>query len=41
MRAGQQGAEPGGEDTQRFAHFVRAETGKWGKVVRDIGIVIE
>lgn len=37
----QQGAEPGGEASARFERFVRAETAKWGKVVRDTGIVIE
>lgn len=35
------GAEVGGSRPEEFAVFVRAETAKWGKVVRDAGIRLE
>lgn len=37
----QQGAEPGGEPTEKFVAFVKAETEKWGNVVRQNRIVID
>lgn len=37
----QQGAEPGGEASDTYAAFVKAEVGKWGKVVRDNNITLE
>jgi tripartite-type tricarboxylate transporter receptor subunit TctC len=37
----QQGAEPGGEASETFAAFVKAEVEKWGKVVRDNNITLE
>jgi len=37
----QQGAEPGGEPSETFATFVKAEVEKWGKVVRDNNITLE
>lgn len=37
----QQGAELGGEASDKYAAFVNAEVGKWGKVVRDNNIVLE
>lgn len=37
----QQGAEPGGEASDKYATFVKAEIGKWGKVVRDNNITLE
>jgi len=36
-----QGAEPGGEPTEAFAKFVRAETEKWGKLARDAKVTID
>lgn len=36
-----QGAEPGGEPTADFARYVKAETEKWGKVVRDSGVTLD
>lgn len=36
-----QGAEPGGESSEEFARYVRAEVEKWGKVVRANNIVLE
>jgi tripartite-type tricarboxylate transporter receptor subunit TctC len=36
-----QGAEPGGESSEQFARYVRAEVEKWGKVVRANNIVLE
>ncbi len=36
-----QGAEPGGEPTEKFARFVRAETEKWGKLARDAKVTID
>lgn len=36
-----QGAEPGGEPTPQFANYVRSETEKWGKVVRDNRITLD
>ena len=35
------GAEPGGERPEEFAAFIRSELTKWGKVIRDAGIVIQ
>ena len=37
----QQGAEAGGESSEQFARFIRAEIEKWGTVVRQNKIVIE
>lgn len=37
----QQGAEPGGEPSEKFAAFVKTEIEKWGKVVRQNNIVID
>jgi tripartite-type tricarboxylate transporter receptor subunit TctC len=37
----QQGAEPGGESSEQFARFIRAEIEKWGKVARDNKISVE
>ncbi len=37
----QQGAEAGGESSEQFARFIRAEIEKWGSVVRQNKIVIE
>jgi tripartite-type tricarboxylate transporter receptor subunit TctC len=37
----QQGADPGGEPTDQYAKFVKAETQRWGKVVRDSGVTAE
>jgi tripartite-type tricarboxylate transporter receptor subunit TctC len=37
----QQGAEPGGEPSEQFARFIRAEIDKWGKVARDNKISVE
>ena len=36
-----QGAEPGGESSEQFARYGRAEVEKWGKVVRANNIVLE
>lgn len=35
------GAEDGGGTTEKFASFIRSETAKWGKVVRDGKIKVE
>ena len=35
------GANPGGERPDEFAAFIRAETAKWGKVIKDAGISIQ
>lgn len=35
------GADPGGERPEEFAAFVRSELTKWGRVVKDAGIVIQ
>ena len=35
------GAEPGGERPEKFAAFIRTEVAKWGKVIKDAGIVIQ
>ena len=35
------GAEPGGERPAEFAAFIRFELTKWGKVVKDAGIVLQ
>ncbi|MCE7878154.1 MAG: tripartite tricarboxylate transporter substrate binding protein [Betaproteobacteria bacterium PRO3] len=37
----EQGAEPGGEPTAEFTRFVKSETAKWGKVVRDSGVTLD
>jgi len=37
----QQGADRGGEPSEQFARFVKAETQRWGKVVRDSGVTAE
>ena len=37
-RLGKDGAEPVGSTPEEFAAFIRAETVKWAKVVRDAGI---
>ena len=34
------GAEPGGERPEEFAAFIRSESAKWSKVIKDAGIVI-
>ena len=36
-----QGAEPGGDATEAFAAFLRAETARWGEVVRRAGVTPE
>lgn len=36
-----QGAEPGGEPTETFARFVKAETEKWGKLAKDAKVTID
>jgi tripartite-type tricarboxylate transporter receptor subunit TctC len=33
----EQGAEPHGEKPEQFAAFIRSESAKWGKVVRESG----
>ena len=35
------GADVGGERPEEFAAFIRAEMTKWGKVVKDSGIVVQ
>src|SRR6185295_17229224 len=35
------GAEPGGERPEEFAAFIRAELAKWGRVIKDAGIVLQ
>jgi tripartite-type tricarboxylate transporter receptor subunit TctC len=35
------GGEVGGRSPEEFAAFVRAEIGKWGKVIKDAGIKLE
>ena len=35
------GAEPGGERPEEFAAFIRSELTKWGKVIKDAGIVMQ
>ena len=35
------GAEPGGERPDEFAAFIRSELTKWGKVIKDAGIVMQ
>jgi tripartite-type tricarboxylate transporter receptor subunit TctC len=37
----QQGADAGGEPTDQFVRFVKAETQRWGKVVLDSGVTAE
>ncbi len=32
------GAEPGGKTSAEFAAFVRAESARWGKIIKDLGI---
>src|SRR5262249_18288156 len=32
------GAEIGGESAEEFAAFIRSEIGKWGKVIKEVGI---
>jgi tripartite-type tricarboxylate transporter receptor subunit TctC len=36
-----QGADPGGEPSEQFARYIRAEIEKWGKVARENKIVVE
>ena len=36
-----QGGDPGGEPTEQSARYVKAETEKWGKVVRDSGVTLD
>ena len=36
-----QGAEPGGESTEKYAAFVKAETAKWGKLARDAKVTVD
>ena len=35
------GADPGGERPEEFAAFIRSEIEKWGKVIKEAGIVIQ
>ena len=35
------GADPGGERPEEFAAFIRSELTKWGRVIKDAGIVIQ
>lgn len=35
------GADPAVSTPQQFAEFIRAETGKWAKVVKDSGAKID
>jgi len=35
------GAEPGGERPEEFAAFIRLEMEKWGRVIKDAGIVLQ
>jgi tripartite-type tricarboxylate transporter receptor subunit TctC len=37
----EQGGEPMGETPQEFAAFIKAEHAKWGKIVREAGIVAQ
>lgn len=37
-RLAEDGAEPVANSPEEFAAFIRAETGKWAKVVKDAGI---
>jgi tripartite-type tricarboxylate transporter receptor subunit TctC len=37
----QQGAVAGGQPPAEFARLVRAEVGRWGKVVKDAGVKID
>ena len=36
-----QGADPGGESSEQFAKYIRAEIEKWGKVARENKVVVE
>ena len=38
QRLSQDGAEPVGSSPAEFGAFIRAETAKWAKVAKDIGI---
>jgi tripartite-type tricarboxylate transporter receptor subunit TctC len=35
------GADPGGERPEEFTAFIRSELTKWGKVIKDAGIVLQ
>ena len=40
-RLSEQGAEPHPEKPEQFAAFIRAESAKWGKVVRESGATVD
>jgi tripartite-type tricarboxylate transporter receptor subunit TctC len=40
-RLGDLGAVPGGETPDRFAAFIKTETAKWTKVIRDAGVSVD
>jgi tripartite-type tricarboxylate transporter receptor subunit TctC len=37
----EQGAEPLGEKPEQFAEFIRSETAKWGKIVKESGATVD
>jgi tripartite-type tricarboxylate transporter receptor subunit TctC len=37
----EQGAEPHGEKPEQFAEFIKSETAKWGKTVKESGATVE
>ncbi len=40
-RLDQTGGEPGGMPPEQFAAFIKSETVKWAKVVKDSGATVE